>query len=265
MDLRLENKVVLVTGASQGIGLATARAFADEGCRVAICGRREENLRQAEAQLQQSGARVLAVQADVCDPDQAARCVQACVEAFGGVDVLVNNVYAVSDGNGLFDTTDEDWLRVYDGCVVQAVRMIRLVVPHMRGRDGAGVVNVGSLSGWSAQLAGKAAYGAAKAALIFLTERLALELVHDRVRVNCVSPGSIFGKGSAWEKIKARDPEGVETFIRDSLPEGRMGTPEEVADVIVLVASHGARWLNGRHIPVDGLQQPTAAGWMRTW
>jgi len=265
MDLRLTDKVALVTGASQGIGLATAQAFAREGCHVAICARGEEKLRLAEEQLRACGARVAAIQADVCDPDQAARCVETCVAELGALDILVNNVYGLAGGKRLDDTTDDDWHTVYEACLFQAVRMIRMAVPHLRGREGAAIVNVGSLSGWAAQLSSMSPYGSAKAALIFLTERLALELVRDRIRVNCVSPGSILGEGSAWDRIKQREPEMVETFIANSLPMGRMGTPEEVADVIVFVASHGARWINGRHIPVDGVQQPTATGWMRVW
>jgi len=265
MDLKLNDKVVLVTGASQGIGLATAQAFAHEGCQVAICSRGQQKLDLAEAQLRETGGRVLAVRADVCDPDQAAACVQTCVDALGGLDILVNNAYGLAGGRRLEDSTDDDWHAVYEACVFQAVRMVRLAAPHLRGRDGAAIVNVGSMSGWSPQLATPSPYGSAKAALIFLTERLALELVRDRIRVNCVSPGSILGKGSGWERIKQRDPDMVDAFVRESLPEGRMGTPEEVADAIVFLASHAARWINGRHLAVDGLQQPTATGWMRVW
>ena len=265
MDMKLEDKVVLITGASRGIGLATARAFVREGCRVAICARGADALELARQQLSNEGACVVAVQADVCQPDQAARCVQACVDELGGLDVLVNNAYGLGVGRSVMDATDADWVATFEGCLFQAVRMARLAVPHMRGRDGAAIVNVGSMSGWSAQLAPMAPYGAAKAALIFLTERLALELVRDGIRVNTVSPGSILGKGSAWDRLRQEDPDAVAQFVADSLPMGRMGTPDEVADAIVFVASHGARWINGRHIAVDGLQQPTATGRLRIW
>ena len=266
MDMKLTDKVALVTGASRGIGWATARAFAREGCRVAICARNADALTSAEADVRNDGAAaVVAVQADVCQPDDAARLVDTCVGELGGLDVLVNNVYSLAGTRSLMDTTDADWVATFEGCLFQAVRMMRLCVPHMRGREGPAIINVGSMSGWSAQLASMAPYAAAKAAMIFLTERLALELVHDRIRVNTVSPGSIHGKGSAWDGFIKANPDAVATFIENSLPAGRMGTPDEVADVIVFLASHGARWINGRHIAVDGLQQPTPTGWLRVW
>jgi 3-oxoacyl-[acyl-carrier protein] reductase len=191
MNLRLTGKVVLITGSSRGIGLVTARAFAAEGCRLMLSARSGDALREAETALRADGATVVSEVADVTQPDDAARLVLAAVAAFGGIDILINNVGGGGGGRQIADSTDEDWRGALERNLVQTVRMMRLALPHMRGRPGAAVVNVSSISGWTPQLVGSGQYGAAKAALIFDTERWALEFVAHGVRVNTVSPGSI--------------------------------------------------------------------------
>jgi 3-oxoacyl-[acyl-carrier protein] reductase len=139
---------------------------------------------------------------------------------------------------------------------VQTVRMMRLALPHMRGRPGAAVVNVSSISGWTPQLVGSGQYGAAKAVLIFEAERWALEFVPHGVRVNTVSPGSIMVEGNGWDRYRIANPANYNDYVRGGFPMGRLGSAEEVADVIVFLASPRAHWINGRHVPVDGLEQP---------
>jgi 3-oxoacyl-[acyl-carrier protein] reductase len=264
MDLELKNKVVLITGGSRGIGLRTARAFADEGCHVALCGRHQADLDAATAELQGKGIHVIALPADVTKAGEAAGFVEQCVAALGGVDILVNNVGG-GVGGFLMEATDEDWQQTFELNVFQVVRMTRLVVPHMRQRGGGAIINIASISGWSPQLAGRAQYGASKAAQIFLTERLALELVHDQIRVNTVSPGSIIWEEGSWDRFRQRSPDSFAAYVRDGFPMGRLGTPEEVADVVLFLASARANWINGRHIPVDGLEQPTPVQEYRPW
>jgi 3-oxoacyl-[acyl-carrier protein] reductase len=118
--------------------------------------------------------------------------------------------------------------------------------------------NVASISGWSPQLAMSGQYGATKAALIFDTERWALEFVPYGIRVNTVSPGSILVEGNGWDRYRLANPGYYEDYVRHGFPMGRLGTAEEVADVIVFIASPRAHWINGRNIPVDGLEQPHA-------
>ena len=118
--------------------------------------------------------------------------------------------------------------------------------------------NVASISGWTPQLAMSGQYGAAKAALIFDTERWALECVPYGVRVNTVSPGSILVDGNGWDRYRLAHPDYFDDYVRHGFPMGRLGTAEEVADVIVFLASSRAHWINGRHIAVDGLEQPHA-------
>lgn len=264
MELGLQGKVVLITGGSRGIGLRTAREFADEGCHVAICGRDPESLTAAAEELRQKGVRVAAMQADVTVAGEAEQIVQQCVAELGGIDILVNNVGG-STGGRLLDATDEDWQRTFELNVFQIVRMIRLAVPHMRQRGGGAIINVASISGWLPQLVGSAQYGASKAAAIFMTERLALELVHDNIRVNIVSPGSIIWEDGSWDHFRQNNPDVFEEMVSNSFPMGRLGKPEEVADAIVYLASPRANWINGRHIPVDGLQQPVPARTRRPW
>jgi 3-oxoacyl-[acyl-carrier protein] reductase len=259
MDLRLADRVVLITGSSRGIGLATAKAFTAEGCRLMLSARSAEALRDAEAALRAGGGRVASHAADLTRPDDAQKLVAAAVAAFGGIDILVNNVGGGGGGRTITDSTDEDWRATLEINLLQTVRMMRLALPHMRGRAGAAVVNVSSISGWSPQLAGSGQYGAAKAALIFDTERWALEFVPHGVRVNTVSPGSILVEGNGWDRYRLANQANYDDYVRHGFPMGRLGTAEEVADVIAFLASPRAHWINGRNIPVDGLEQPYAA------
>jgi 3-oxoacyl-[acyl-carrier protein] reductase len=258
MDLKLSGKVALVTGSSRGIGLATADAFAAEGCRVMLSARSGEQLREAEAALRAAGTEVAAHAADVGEAGGAAALIEATVGAFGGIDLLVNNVGGGGGGARIADSTDQDWRGALERNLIQTVRMMRLALPHMAGRPGAAVINIASISGWSPQLAMSGQYGAAKAALIFETERWALEFVPYGIRVNTVSPGSILVAGNGWDRYRLANPEYFEDYVRHGFPMGRLGTAEEVADVIVFLASPRAHWINGRNIPVDGLEQPHA-------
>ena len=258
MDLKLAGKAVVITGSSRGIGLATAKAFAAEGCRIMLSARSAEPLREAEMALRATGAEVAAHAADVSSPDDAARLIEATVAAYGGIDILVNNVGGGGGGARVADSTDADWRGTVERNLIQTVRMMRLTLPHMKGRAGAAIVNIASISGWSPQLAMSGQYGAAKAALIFDTERWALEFVPYGIRVNTVSPGSILVEGNSWDRYRDANPEYYADYIRHGFPMGRLGTAEEVADVIVFTASPRAHWINGRNIPVDGLEQPHA-------
>jgi 3-oxoacyl-[acyl-carrier protein] reductase len=256
VDLHLKDKVVLITGSSRGIGLATARTFATEGCRLVLSARSAASLAEAEATLRAGGATVAARAADVTKPDEAAAVVQAAVAAFGGIDILINNVGGGGGGPRIADSTDDDWRAVLEANLIQTVRMMRLALPSMAGRAGAAVINVASISGWTAQLAMSGQYGAAKAALIFDTERWALEFVPHGVRVNTVSPGSILVPGNGWDRYRTGSQANYDDYVRHGFPMGRLGAAEEVADVIVFLASPRAHWINGRNVPVDGLEQP---------
>jgi 3-oxoacyl-[acyl-carrier protein] reductase len=142
MDLRLKDKTVLITGSSRGIGLASAWAFAAEGCRIVLSARSAGDLAEAEASPRAGGATVAAQVADVTRPDQAAQLVEAAVTAFGGVDILVNNVGGGQGGAHIANSTDDDWRAVFELNLVQSLRMMRLALPHMSGPAGTAVINV---------------------------------------------------------------------------------------------------------------------------
>jgi 3-oxoacyl-[acyl-carrier protein] reductase len=255
MDLQLKGKGALVTGGSQGIGFAIALALAREGCRVAICARNADDLEAAARQIRETGATVVAIRADVCAPADAVRLIEETLSQLNGLDILVNNVGGAA-GGGFFETSDQDWQTTFEINVHSIVRLIRLAVPHMRSRKGASIVNVSSISGWVTQLAGSAQYGSSKAAQLFLTEPLALELAPLGIRVNNVAPGSICFPDGAWDGVRQQKPEFFEEFVRESFPMGRLGTVEEVADAVTFLVSPRAGWINGRTLSVDGLQQP---------
>ena len=256
MDLGLAGKIALVTGGSRGIGLATARRLAAEGCHVAICGRTAETLERAVAELGASGGRVHGVVADVTARGEVERFVDESAAALGAVDLLVANVGG-SAGGTLRESSPDDWLQTFELNLFHAVRAIRAAVPHMARRGGGSAVSIASISGWKP--APRAQYGAAKAGEIFLAGALAWELAADRIRVNTVSPGSTLFPGGGWERFRANDPQRFAEFERREFPWGRLGRAEEIADVVAFVLSERATWINGANIPVDGAQgRPSA-------
>ncbi|MFN8633919.1 MAG: SDR family oxidoreductase [Chloroflexota bacterium] len=255
MDLGLTGKVALVTGGSRGIGRAIAGRLAAEGCAVAICGRSAETLETALAELRQGGGTAHGVVADVTAAGEVERFVDEAAAALGGADLLVANVGGTAGGD-LLGSTAEDWVQTFNLNLFHAVRAIRAAVPHFERRGGGSVVTIASVSG--SKPGPRAQYGAAKAGEIFLSGALALELAPKRIRVNTVSPGSILFPGGGWAARQQRDPEGFGEFERREFPWGRLGTAEEVADVVTFVLSERASWVNGANIAVDGAQgRPT--------
>jgi len=223
---------------------------------VAICGRTEDTLESTLSELRNTGVRAHAVNADVTSPGEVERFVDESAAALGGVDLLVANVGG-SAGRGLLESTPDDWTTTFDLNLFHAVRALRAAVPHMQTRGGGSAVTIASISGWKP--APNAQYGAAKAGEIFLAGALAWELAPQRIRVNTVSPGSIMFPGGGWDRFRARDAERFAQFEQREFPWGRLGTPEEVADVTVFVLSERATWINGAHIAVDGAQgRPSA-------
>ena len=257
MDLELNGKVALVTGGSRGIGRATALEFAAAGCSIGICARGEEGLQKALGELRPSGVPTFGLATDVSAPGEAKRFIDQAAEELGGLDILVNNVGG-SSGRGFEESSDEDWQKTFDINLFHAVRATRAALPHFRKRGGGSVVTIASISGWKPAPAG-AQYGATKAAEIYLSSALALELAPDRIRANTVSPGSLYFPGGGWERFKSENPDKFAAFEDRELPAGRLGTDEEVADVVVFLSSPRANWINGANIPVDGAQgRPSA-------
>ena len=253
MDLQLKDKVAIVTGSSKGLGFASAKALAAEGCRVCICARGEAALAAAAAELRNVAApdAVLAVAADLATPDGAERVVDATVKHFGAIDILVNNVGAAK-GAGIVDTPDDVWREAFDQTLYPAIRMSRLVVPHMKKQGSGSIVMIASI--WGRESGGRMTYNAVKAAEISLAKSMAQQLARDGIRVNSVAPGSIWFPGGSWDKRQQADPAGIAEFMRLELPFGRFGRADEVGAAVAFLASPRASWISGSSLPVDGCQ-----------
>jgi 3-oxoacyl-[acyl-carrier protein] reductase len=253
MDLGLTEKVAIVTGSSRGLGLAAATALAEEGASVVLCARGEDMLKKAAAGIQSKlpGARLATIAADVSTDSGAKTIVDTAVGKFGRIDVLVNNV-GTAKGADLESTTDAEWHEAMEQTLFPAVRMSRLAVPHIRRQGGGAIVIVSSIFGREA--GGRMTYNAVKAAEISLTKSLAQQLAKDRIRVVSVAPGSILFEGGSWWKRQQADPEGIAQFVKQELPFGRFGTPEEVGAAIAFLASPKASWISGTTVVVDGCQ-----------
>jgi len=253
VDLGLTDSVALVTGSSKGLGLASARALAAEGCRVVLCARGQEALDAAARGLAAAagGDRVLAVAADVSTAAGAESVMRRTLDRFGRIDILVNNVGKAA-GTDIAATSDEEWQAAVDQTLFPAIRLSRLAVPHMR-RAGRGVILM-IASIWGRESGGRMTYNAVKAAEISLAKAMAQQLAKDNIRVNSVAPGSIMFPGGSWEKRRQDDPAFIRDMIARDLPFGRFGRAEEVGDVVAFLASPRAGWISGACVTVDGCQ-----------
>jgi 3-oxoacyl-[acyl-carrier protein] reductase len=254
VNLNLTDNVAIITGSSKGLGLASARALVQEGCRVTICARGQEALAEAAGELRREAGdddRVLPIVADVSRAEDLERLFRETVEQFGGLDILVNNV-GLARGSTIVDTTDEEWHEAIDQTLIPAVRASRLAVPLLRRRGGGTIIMIASI--WGRESGGRMTYNAVKAAEISLAKALAQQLARDNIRVNSVAPGSILFPGGSWHRRQQADPEGIADFVMRELPFGRFGRPEEVGAVVAFLASPKASWISGASVPVDGCQ-----------
>ena len=254
MDLGLSDKIAIVTGSSRGLGLASARALVAEGCRVCICARGEERLAEAAVEVEAAAKKpgmVTAVQADVSTQAGVELVIERTVEAFGGLDILVNNVGRAA-GTDILQTTDAEWQAALDETLFPAIRASRLAIPHMKARGGGVILMIASI--WGRESGGRMTYNAVKAAEISLAKAMAQQLGPMNIRVNSVAPGSIMFPGGSWHKRQQAEPQFMADFIKRDLPFGRLGRADEVGNVVAFLASPKASWVSGASVTVDGCQ-----------
>jgi 3-oxoacyl-[acyl-carrier protein] reductase len=246
MDLGLKGKKALVTGGTRGIGRAIADLLAAEGCDVAVCARTPEQVTEAVAAFKAAGVNAYGEAFDVADGDALAAFVDKAAAALGGLDVFVSNISGAMGGGN----DPASWRHAVEVDILSTVRGCEAAVPHLEKSGTGAVVVIGTVS--AVEVSGpRRPYSAVKAALIPYVKNLARDLAPKNVRANLVSPGTIYFKGGVWNQIE----QGMPDFFKGALsrnPMGRMGTPEEVANAAVFLASPRASFVTGANLVCDG-------------
>ena len=251
---RLKDKVAIVTGATSGIGKATALLFAEEGANVVITGRRAELGQRVMDEIRQKGSRGVFVQADHTQADDCSRVVEQTLASFGRVDIIFNNAGIVTHGTAE-TTSDKTWNETLAINVTGVWRMCKLVLPIMKKQGGGVIVNNGS--DWSV-VGGTDAfpYIASKGAVGLMTKALALDYARDNIRVNAVCPGdTLVDRWLETGYFEGKDPAVLDKEMKEAsayLPMGRFGKPEEIAKAVLFLASDDSSFMTGHLLLVDG-------------
>jgi 3-oxoacyl-[acyl-carrier protein] reductase len=247
MDLKLAGKRALVTGASRGIGRATAERLADEGCELALCARTPGPLNEvAEAIRARTGRTVFAASVDVADGAAVRAFVDEAARVLGGLDVIVSNVSAGGGGR----TGPEQWQANFQIDLMAVYHLVEAATPHLEAAGGGAIVMISSTAALET-FSVPQPYNVMKAGLINYAKNLSQALAPKGIRVNAVSPGPIWAEVGGWAYLKAHMPEFYERTIA-SIPAGRMGEPEEVAAAIAFLASPVVGYLTGANLVIDG-------------
>jgi 3-oxoacyl-[acyl-carrier protein] reductase/bacilysin biosynthesis oxidoreductase BacG len=256
MDLGLRDKVAIVTGSSDGIGFTAAQSLAREGARVVLCARREPKLLEARDRIaKETGAEVLAVQCDVRKLDDAQRLAALTLQRFGSIHILINNAGSVPSIK-FTDVSDEQWYEYLERKLMGFLRVTREVVPHMQKAGWGRIVNVAGTAGWEPSNTAMAV-GLNNAAVINWTKSMSLQYAGDGILVNTVAPGSIdtprqVGNRQREAEVTGRSVEEIRQARVKDIPLHRLGDAQEVANVIVFLASQCSSYMTGTCVTVDG-------------
>ena len=238
---------VVIAGGSRGIGRSMALAFAQAGAAVSVCARGADALEATRQALTALGGAAHAQRCDLADPAEIDGYIAAAASALGGIDVLVNN----ASGYG-FDDTDEAWLAGFNVDLMAAVRASRAALPQLAQSAHGCILHTSSIAALRPRPAGPS-YAAMKAALSHYTQSQALALAPQRIRVNAIAPGSIEFPDGLWDRCRREAPARYAAVLA-KIPFGRYGTPQEIAEAALFLASPAARWITGQTLVVDGGQ-----------
>jgi 3-oxoacyl-[acyl-carrier protein] reductase len=245
MDLGLKGAKVLVTGSTKGIGRAIAETFAAEGANVGICARNQADVDSTVAALKAVGVAAFGGRVEVSDGAALKAWVSDMASKLGGVDAIVSNVSALAIGQD-----EESWQKEFSTDMMGTVRLVNAAMPYLEKSAAAAIVTISSVSGREVDFA-SGPYGTFKAAIIHYTQGLANQLAAKGIRANSVSPGNTYFEGGVWNMIKDNNPELYKTALALN-PTGRMGTPQEMANAVVFLASRAASFITGTNLVVDG-------------
>lgn len=245
------NRVVLITGASAGIGREIAHSFAREGARVVVNGRNRDHVAEVADEIRKAGGTSIGVVADVSRKDQVSDLVRQTISAFGTVDILVNNAGGSSGARSVEELAEDDWDRVIAGNLKSVFLCSQAVIPTMRRQRSGKIINISSQAGRALTILAGPHYAAAKAGVIALTKQLANELARDGIHVNAIAPG-IIKSGPRIEATWAEfSPEKRQRFLED-IPLGRLGENREIVAAVKFLASEGAGYFVGATLDANG-------------